>query len=174
MYYDRDFPLVASEVPEADALDAAKAANAYCLDFPGYEAREAYVAALIAAYPAVFAKFEFSDGQAAYGAAQSCDYIKNGAMLIVPRKKALALAWAWPVAVSAKGGGFHQFKAPSVFREFASRAQLEAAIAEVKARGWEVAEGLEEYVADWAADDEVSEEPGPGYRYRDFPGQGEG
>ncbi len=51
--------------------------------------------------------FTFESSGDAYDAAQCCDDIKTGAALIVESESAVALAWAWPVAVTAALSNFH-------------------------------------------------------------------
>lgn len=117
-----------------------------------YDEGKRLIARLREKFPDQFAKREFDDSRDAYDASQCDGGIGNGDMLIVPDEEAIALAWAWPVAISANAGGFHAFSDPKVFEEFAERHQLEAAIAEAKARGWPIAEGLEQWLAgkvDW-------------------------
>lgn len=52
----------------------------------------------------------FDSTGSAYDACQCDENIKTGDVLFIPSEQVIGLAWAWPVAVTAQCGAFHQPK----------------------------------------------------------------
>ncbi len=103
-----------------------------------WDAVEIAVAKLATEPKPAFWAFDYSGD--AYDACQ-CDHrIKVGDLLVIESEKVVGMADAWPVAISAAAGKFHVAKDAGYFISMdgmgASAAQLAAAIAECKKRGW--------------------------------------